>query len=85
MVFKPALVNGDRFFVCLENGHAYDAAKDEAGAYIKNTDGKFVQGNWAGIFHRTGGPKNGPWIDETVPEPTDDDDDGDNGDFRFDD
>lgn len=69
--FKGVMLGGNRYLVNLASGHCYRREKDGS------------QGDWAGIFHRTGGPKNGPWIDETVAEPTDDDNDG-GDDFRFD-
>jgi hypothetical protein len=59
--FKGVMLGGSRYLVNLATGHCYR----------READGS--QGDWAGIFHRTGGPKNGPWIDETVAEPTDDD------------
>ena len=68
--FQGVMLGGNRYLVNLANGHCYRREKDGS------------QGDWAGIFHRTGGKKNGPYIDEAVPEPTDDD--GDDGDFRFD-
>jgi hypothetical protein len=59
--FKGVMLGGSRYLVNLATGHCYR----------READGS--QGDWAGLFHRTGGPKNGPWIDETVAEPTDDD------------
>jgi hypothetical protein len=60
--FKGVMLGGDRYLVNLASGHCYRREKDGS------------QGEWAGIFHRTGGPKNnGPWIDTAVPEPSDDD------------
>lgn len=55
--FRPVMLNSKRFFVNLANGHAY----------TRNPDGS--QGAWAGIFSKTGGPKGGPWIDDSVAEP----------------
>ena len=69
--FKGVMLGGNRYLVNLKTGHCYRREKDGS------------QGDWAGLFHRTGGPKNGPWIDESVAEPTDDDGDDDD-DFRFD-
>jgi hypothetical protein len=63
--FKGVMLGGNRYLVNLKTGHCYRREKDGS------------QGDWAGLFHRTGGPKNGPWIDESVAEPTDGDDDGD--------
>jgi hypothetical protein len=62
VVFKPVLLSGGaRYFVNMENGHAYHRLSDGS------------QGEWAGIFKRD--PK--PRIDDSVPEPTaDGDDDG---------
>jgi hypothetical protein len=69
MVFKNVLLDGKRYLVCLENGHAYNVAKDDEGNYVKNGD-KYVQDSWAGIFHRTGGkPNGGPWLDSEVKDP----------------
>ena len=69
MVFKNVLLDGKRYLVCLENGHAYNVAKDDEGNYVKNGD-KYVQDSWAGIFHRTGGkPSGGPWLDSEVKDP----------------
>ena len=52
-VFKPVLLQGERYLVNMESGHAYH----------RNEDGS--QGEWAGIFSRT--PK--PHVDTSVPEP----------------
>ena len=60
--FKGVMVGGTRYLVQLSSGHCYKREKDGS------------QGDWAGIFHRTGGPKGGPWIDDKVPEPVQDDD-----------
>jgi hypothetical protein len=55
VVFKPVLLSGGaRYFVNMENGHAYHRLSDGS------------QGEWAGIFKRD--PK--PRIDDSVPEPT---------------
>ena len=51
--FKPVLLQGVRYLVNMESGHAYH----------RNDDGS--QGDWAGIFSRT--PK--PHVDSSVPEP----------------
>lgn len=51
--FKVARLDGKRYLVCFEDGHAYHR-KDDGG-----------YGNWAGIFTRT--PK--VHIDTSVPEP----------------
>ena len=56
--FKKVALNGERFWVNLENGHAYYRLADES------------QGEWAGLFSKT--PK--PNVDKSVPEPTADDD-----------
>ncbi len=54
-VFKPVMLGGGaRYFVNMENGHAYHRLSDGS------------QGEWAGIFKRD--PK--PRIDDSVPEPT---------------
>jgi hypothetical protein len=59
--FQGIMLGGNRYLVNLASGHCYR----------RETDG--TQGDWAGLFHRTGGPKNnGPWIDETVAEPEND-------------
>jgi hypothetical protein len=63
--FKGVMVGGKRYLVNLESGHAYNRGADGS------------QGEWAGIFHRTGGPKGGPWVDDSVAEPTADDDEDD--------
>ena len=58
-VFKPVMLGGGaRYFVNMENGHAYHRLADGS------------QGEWAGLFKRD--PK--PRIDDSVPEPTADDD-----------
>jgi hypothetical protein len=57
--FQGIMLGGTRYLVNLASGHCYH----------RETDGS--QGEWAGLFHRTGGPKNnGPWIDTAVPEPS---------------
>jgi hypothetical protein len=58
--FKGVMIGGARYLVNLESGHCYNREKDGS------------QGEWAGLFHRTGGPKNGPYIDTEVAEPSDD-------------
>lgn len=55
--FKPVMLRSERYLVNLNTGHAYQ--RKENGS----------QGEWAGIFHRTGGPKGGPWVNSSVPEP----------------
>ena len=70
--FKGVMLGGNRYLVQLSSGHCYHRSKDGS------------QGDWAGIFHRNGGPKNGPWIDDAVPEPDADDDDGDADELVFD-
>ena len=58
VVFKPVMLGGGaRYFVNMENGHAYHRLADGS------------QGEWAGIFKRD--PK--PRIDDSVPEPVADD------------
>lgn len=62
--FRKASVRGSPYLVNVESGHAYNRMKDGS------------QGDWAGIFHRDGHPEdNGPWIDDSVPEPSADGDD----------
>jgi hypothetical protein len=61
--FKGVMVGGKRYLVNLESGHCYNRMADGS------------QGDWAGIFHRTGGPKGGPYVDDSVPEPNAADDD----------
>ena len=57
--FQGIMLGGSRYLVNLASGHCYR----------RESDGS--QGEWAGLFHRTGGPKNnGPWIDTAVPEPS---------------
>jgi hypothetical protein len=57
--FQGIMLGGTRYLVNLVTGHCYR----------RESDGS--QGEWAGLFHRTGGPKNnGPWIDTAVPEPS---------------
>lgn len=51
--FKPVMLNGERFWINLQTGHAYHRLSDGG------------QGDWAGIFSKT--PK--PHIDDSVPEP----------------
>jgi len=51
--FKPVLLQGVRYLVNMESGHAYHRNDDSS------------QGDWAGIFSRT--PK--PHVDSSVPEP----------------
>ena len=54
-VFKPVMLGGGaRYFVNMENGHAYHRLADGS------------QGEWAGLFKRD--PK--PRIDDSVPEPS---------------
>lgn len=49
-------------------GSAYWVNKATGHCYHRNKDGS--QGNWAGIFHSTGGPVNGgPYLDDSVAEP----------------
>ncbi len=56
--FQGIMLGGHRYLVNLASGHCYH----------READGS--QGEWAGLFHRTGSPKNnGPWIDTAVPEP----------------
>ena len=56
--FQGIMLGGTRYLVNLATGHCYR----------RESDGS--QGEWAGLFHRTGSPtKNGPWIDTAVPEP----------------
>ena len=56
--FQGIMLGGTRYLVNLTSGHCYH----------READGS--QGEWAGLFHRTGSPKNnGPWIDTAVPEP----------------
>jgi hypothetical protein len=57
--FKKVALNNKLFWVNLTTGHAYHRNKDQS------------QGDWAGLFSKT--PK--PHIDDSVPEPTADDDD----------
>ena len=58
-VFKPVMLGGGaRYFVNMENGHAYHRLSDGS------------QGEWAGLFKRD--PK--PRIDDSVPEPVADED-----------
>jgi hypothetical protein len=56
--FKPIMLAGNRYLVNLATGHTYHRLANGS------------QGDWAGIFHRTGGPKGGPYIDDSVPEPS---------------
>lgn len=59
--FRKASVRGSPYLVNQDSGHAYHRMKDGS------------QGDWAGIFHRNGHPEdNGPWIDDSVAEPSDD-------------
>jgi hypothetical protein len=51
--FKKVALNGERFWVNLESGHAYYRLPDES------------QGDWAGLFSKT--PK--PNVDKTAAEP----------------
>jgi hypothetical protein len=71
--FRPVMLQGKKFFVNLATGHAYS----------RNEDGS--QGDWAGIFHNPakGGLPNpnaktpkAPWVDSSVAEPTEGDDEG---------
>jgi hypothetical protein len=56
--FQGIMLGGTRYLVNLASGHCYH----------READGS--QGEWAGLFHRTGSPtKNGPWIDTAAPEP----------------
>lgn len=57
--FKKVALNNKRYWVNLENGHAYHRLADES------------QGEWAGLFSKT--PK--PNINESAPEPAAEDDD----------
>jgi hypothetical protein len=57
--FKKVALNGDRFWVNLESGHAYYRLADES------------QGEWAGLFSKS--PK--PNVDKTAPEPVAEDED----------
>ena len=52
--FKKVALNNKRYWVNLENGHAYHRLADES------------QGEWAGLFSKT--PK--PTINESAPEPS---------------
>ncbi len=52
-VYKPAMVGGKRYFICMENGYTFHRKED--GGY----------GNWAGIFSKS--PK--CHIDTSIPEP----------------
>lgn len=60
--FKGVMLGGGRYLVDLNSGHCYKRAADGS------------QGDWAGIFHRSGGPKGGSWIDDSVAEPDNDSD-----------
>jgi hypothetical protein len=57
--FQGIMLGGKRYLVNLESGHCYERLSNGS------------QGDWAGLFHRTGGPKNGPHIDTKVAEPSD--------------
>lgn len=56
-VFKRVLLDGKRYLVNMSSGHSYFRAADDS------------QGDWAGIFRRTGGKTGGPWVDDSVSEP----------------
>lgn len=62
--FKPILLSGSRYLVNMSNGHAYHRVQTGPDSY--------VQGEWAGIFSKV--PK--PHIDDSVPEPGAEEDDG---------
>lgn len=50
------------------HGSAYWVNKATGHCYKRNKDGS--QGDWAGIFHSSGGPVNGgPYLDDSVTEP----------------
>ena len=55
--FQRVMLSGAAYWVNLSSGHCYHRLSDGG------------QGEWAGIFHRT--PK--PHIDDSVPEPSEDD------------
>ena len=61
--FQRMSLLGDPYWVNKATGHCYK----------RNKDGS--QGNWAGIFHSSGGPVNGgPYIDDSADEPGSDTD-----------
>lgn len=62
--FKGLMLGGARYLVDMSTGHCYHRSADGS------------QGDWAGLFHRTGGPKGGSWIDDSVAEPENDSDSG---------
>jgi len=56
--FKRVLLDGKRYLVNMTSGHTYFRAADDS------------QGDWAGIFKKTGSKKTGgPWVDDSVSEP----------------
>ena len=55
--FKKVKMGEQRYWINQETGHTYLRLEDES------------QGEWAGLFKKSGGPKGGPWIDSSIPEP----------------
>jgi hypothetical protein len=56
--FKRVLLDGKRYLVNMTSGHTYFREADDS------------QGDWAGIFKKTGSKKTGgPWVDDSISEP----------------
>ncbi len=63
IVLTKIVLNNKKYYVNQETGYTYHRKQDES------------IGEWVGLFKKAGGPTKSPWIDTTVPEPDDSDED----------